>query len=247
MLLFSWRGQSLNFLKLIRHCFKTTCSLFRLLFPQTDGPFIIICYLLHKSTDGRKYCQRHPKSCPKFHCLFDEWVNLMICLRISFSLAAVCLCVHMYVSFFYYWPVFPSSFLTVFVVACLALCLMICMSAHESVLVSQKNKIPCQRNSLWQADGSEILLTTLLCSSILLTFHIYSISTYSVRTAFLPCILFGLVSERRDGGRETKAKQALLQPLNRIRVCCWLIKEKGTWERRASALRTQDRFGGTWV
>lgn len=155
----------------------------------------------------------------------------MVCLHISISLAAVCECLRVYL-YFFYWPVFVSFFLSVFVVSCLSCTLfvdlLVCRSASAFVLASQKNKIPCQRKSLWQADGFEILLMTLRCSSILLTFHIYSISTYSVRAAFLPCILFGLVSER--GGKE----QPFQQPLNSIHGCCCLIKEKQTRERWAS-------------
>lgn len=40
---------------------KEYSHVLRLLFPQTDDPFIIICYVLHKCTDRREYCQHHPK------------------------------------------------------------------------------------------------------------------------------------------------------------------------------------------
>ena len=73
-----------------------------------------------------------------------------------------------------------------------------CVQIHP--WVSPKNKIACQRKSSWQGDGSEVLLPSLVCSSILLTFHIYGISIYSVGAAFLPCILFGPLSKSRDKG-----------------------------------------------
>lgn len=176
--------------KMIRNCKKSTFFWdFSLL---SDCPFIIITVLLHKGTERWKYCQLHPKNSLEVQCLSDERACLMIRLRIS--LAAACLRVYMCAPL----SVILSDCRRGFLPVLHSFCWSSCVQIHPWVF--PKNKIACQRKSSWQGDGSEILLPSLVCSSVLLTFHINGISIYSVGAAFLLGILFGHMSESRDKG-----------------------------------------------
>lgn len=83
----------------------------------------------------------NPISCPEFQCRFDKLACLMVCLHNSFSLAAVCEFLHVYL-YFFYWPVFVSFFLSVFVVSCLSCTLLICSCAGLAYLTMRLSWLP---------------------------------------------------------------------------------------------------------
>lgn len=202
-------------------------------FPQTDSPFIIICYFQHKGADRRKYCQRRPKNCPEFHCLFDEWAHSTVCFRITFSLAAVRLCVYMYVCIY----LFLFYSLTVFVLSCLSCTLFVDLLVCPGVCLAFPKRIRSHVRGnhfdgrtapndpallLHTADLSHLQYQHLFCQNSIFTVH----------------PVWSCVRKKRQRGEETKAGEtpetkalSPLRPLNGIRGCCRLIKEKLSPER----------------
>ncbi len=161
-----------------------------------------------------------------------KWVSswstcILVSLRLQFICVFTCMCACFCFLLFYCLTVISCLSCTVFVD------LLMWGSAHESVLVSQKNKITCHRKSLWQADDSESLLKALICSSILLTCHIYNISTYCVGEAFSPHAVWAYVKKKKQWRKETKATKTLetknTLTVIRIHGCCFLNKDKQTW------------------
>ncbi len=133
-----------------------------------------------------------------------KWVSswstcILVSLRLQFICVFTCMCACFCFLLFYCLTVISCLSCTVFVD------LLMWGSAHESVLVSQKNKIACHRKSLWQADDSESLLKVLICSSILLTCHIYNISTYCVGVAFSPARCLGLCQKEETMKERNKS------------------------------------------
>lgn len=151
------------------------------------------------------------------------------------SLWLLSVCLHIvYVSVFY-WPVFLSVCLT-----------SIWFPGFPKESDPMSKEITLTGRRLWNPPDDPPSPSPLVLHTADLSHLQYQHLFCHNSIFFLPCILFG-VRKKRQRVEETKATQTLetkvlplLQHLNKIHDCCWLIKEKQTWERQASKWRTQD-------